>query len=65
MSDDRLALVADKHEIETLQRLYAKATDLIGHGTAEKVAEAMAIMVSRLSFQFKAALYSVTTTLAP
>jgi len=43
MSNDRLALVADKHEIETLQRLYAKATDLIGLGTAEKVAEAMGI----------------------
>jgi hypothetical protein len=35
MSDNRLAIVADKHEIETLQRLYAKATDLIGHGTQE------------------------------
>jgi hypothetical protein len=43
MSDDRLAMVADKHEIETLQRLYAKATDLIGLGTAEKVEEALEI----------------------
>jgi len=33
MSENRFAIVADKHEIETLQRLYAKATDLIGHGT--------------------------------
>ena len=37
MSEDRFAIVADKHEIETLQRLYAKATDFIGHGTAEKL----------------------------
>ena len=36
MSENRIAIVADKHEIETLQRLYAKATDLIGHGTEEK-----------------------------
>jgi len=37
MSEDRVAIVADKHEIETLQRLYAKATDFIGHCTAEKL----------------------------
>ena len=37
MSDDRFAIVADKHEIETLQRLYAKATDFIGQGKAEKL----------------------------
>lgn len=43
MSDDRAALVADKHEIETLQRLYAKATDFMGLGTDEKVKEARAI----------------------
>lgn len=39
MSENRFAIVADKHEIETLQRLYAKATDLIGHGTKEKFEE--------------------------
>ncbi|MDG1234227.1 MAG: nuclear transport factor 2 family protein [Pseudomonadales bacterium] len=39
MSEDRFAIVADKHEIETLQRLYAKATDLIGHGTKETFEE--------------------------
>ena len=43
MSDERAAIVADKHEIETLQRLYAKATDTIGHATAEKVEEGRAI----------------------
>jgi len=43
MSDQRADLVADKHEIETLQRLYAKATDTIGLATAEKVAEGKAI----------------------
>ncbi len=43
MSDERTAIVADKHEIETLQRLYAKATDTIGLATAEKVAEGRAI----------------------
>ena len=43
MSDERAATVADKHEIETLQRLYAKATDTIGHATPEKVAEGRAI----------------------
>ncbi len=39
MSENRLAIVADKHEIETLQRLYAKATDLIGLGTEEAFEE--------------------------
>ena len=39
MSEDRLAIVADKYEIETLQRLYAKATDLIGRGTEEAFEE--------------------------
>ncbi|MBT5724883.1 MAG: nuclear transport factor 2 family protein [Gammaproteobacteria bacterium] len=39
MSKDRFAIVADKHEIETLQRLYAKATDLIGCGTTESFNE--------------------------
>ena len=39
MSENRLAIVADKHEIETLQRLYAKATDLIGFGTKEAFEE--------------------------
>ena len=43
MSDDRLAIVADKHEIETLQRLYAKATDLAGIGSADTQKEARAI----------------------
>ena len=37
MSIDRSSLVADKHEIETLQRLYAKATDAIGLGSSEKI----------------------------
>ena len=39
MSEHRLAIVADKHDIETLQRLYAKATDLIGLGTEEAFEE--------------------------
>tara|TARA_B110000967_G_C18767670_1_gene501285 strand:+ start:209 stop:676 length:468 start_codon:yes stop_codon:yes gene_type:complete len=39
MSENRLAIVADKHDIETLQRLYAKATDLIGLGTEEAFEE--------------------------
>ncbi len=43
MSEDRGAIVADKHEIEVLQRLYAKATDTIGHATDEKVVEGRAI----------------------
>jgi len=43
MSNQRAAMVADKHEIETLQRLYAKATDTIGLGTAEKIEEGRAI----------------------
>ena len=37
MSLDRSSLVADKHEIETLQRLYAKATDTIGLASPEKI----------------------------
>ena len=43
MSIDRTSLVADKHEIETLQRLYAKATDAIGLGSSEKIEEGRAI----------------------
>ena len=39
MSLDRSSLVADKYEIETLQRLYAKATDTIGIGSPEKIEE--------------------------
>ncbi len=39
MSENRLAIVDDKHDIETLQRLYAKATDLIGLGTEEAFEE--------------------------
>ena len=39
MSENRFVIVADKHEIETLQRLYAKATDLIGRGTKETFEE--------------------------
>jgi hypothetical protein len=35
MSDRRGEIVADKHEIETLQRLYAKATDKLGMDSAE------------------------------
>ena len=35
MSDSRAEIVADKHEIETLQRLYAKATDKLGTASAE------------------------------
>ena len=35
MSDRRAEIVADKHEIETLQRLYAKATDKLGTDSAE------------------------------
>jgi len=37
------ANVADKYEIETLQRLYGKATDAIGLSTPEKVAQGRAI----------------------
>ena len=43
MPIDRSSLVADKHEIETLQRLYAKATDAIGLGSSEKIEEGRAI----------------------
>ena len=43
MAIDRSSLVADKHEIETLQRLYAKATDAIGLGSSEKIEEGRAI----------------------
>ena len=43
MSIDRSSLVADKHEIETLQRHYAKATDAIGLGSSEKIEEGRAI----------------------
>ena len=39
MSDRRAEIVADKHEIETLQRLYAKATDKLGTSSAETRAE--------------------------
>ena len=39
MTDNRAATIADKHEIETLQRLYAKATDKLGQKTAEPRAE--------------------------
>ena len=39
MSLDRSSLVADKYEIETLQRLYAKATDTIGLASPEKIEE--------------------------
>ena len=39
MSLDRSSLVADKYEIETLQRLYAKATDIIGLASPEKIEE--------------------------
>jgi hypothetical protein len=35
MSDRRGEIVADKHEIETLQRLYAKATDKLAMDSAE------------------------------
>lgn len=35
MSDQRAEIVADKHEIETLQRLYAKATDKLGKDSAD------------------------------
>ena len=35
MSDRRAEIVADKHEIETLQRLYAKATDKLGMKDAD------------------------------
>ncbi|MFN3232832.1 MAG: nuclear transport factor 2 family protein [Alphaproteobacteria bacterium] len=35
MSDRRAEIVADKHEIETLQRLYAKATDKLGMESAD------------------------------
>lgn len=35
MTDNRAQTVADKHEIETLQRLYAKATDKLGKKTEE------------------------------
>lgn len=37
MTDARAMQVADKHEIEVLQRLYAKATDTIGLATPESV----------------------------
>ena len=39
MSLNRSSLVADKYEIETLQRLYAKATDTIGLASPEKIEE--------------------------
>ena len=39
MALDRSSLLADKHEIETLQRLYAKATDTIGLASPEKIEE--------------------------
>ena len=39
MAIDRSSIVADKHEIETLQRLYAKATDTIGIASPEKIQE--------------------------
>ena len=39
MTENRLALVADKHDIEILQRLYAKATDLVGLGTQDSFEE--------------------------
>jgi hypothetical protein len=35
MTDRRADIVADKHEIETLQRLYAKATDKLGKKETE------------------------------
>ncbi len=35
MSDRRAETAADKHDIEYLQRLYAKATDKLGQKTAE------------------------------
>ena len=43
MPIDRFSLVADKHEIESLQRLYAKATDTIGLASPEKIEEGRAI----------------------
>ena len=43
MSDRRAETVADKHEIEILQRLYAKATDKLGKKTPELRAEGRAI----------------------
>ena len=39
MSDRRAETVADKQEIETLQRLYAKATDKLGKKSPEIRAE--------------------------
>ena len=39
MSENRLDIFDYKHYIETLQRLYAKATDLIGLGTEEAFEE--------------------------
>lgn len=43
MSEVRAAIVADMHDIETLQRLYAKATDLIGLATEEDVEQGRSI----------------------
>ena len=43
LSNDRAAEVADKIDIETLQRLYAKATDEIGQTSPSKVEEGRAI----------------------
>lgn len=43
MSDARALLVADKHDIEMLQRLYAKATDTIGLATPDSVEQGRAI----------------------
>ena len=42
MSIDRSSLVADKHEIETLQRL-CQTTDAIGLSSSEKIEEGGAI----------------------
>ena len=41
--DARVAQVVDIQEIETLRRLYGKATDAIGRATDESVAEGTAI----------------------
>ena len=43
LSNDRAAEIADKIDIETLQRLYAKATDAIGQTSPSKVEEGRAI----------------------
>lgn len=43
MSDARALIVADKHDIEMLQRLYAKATDTIGRASTDDVEEGRAI----------------------